>query len=465
MPNKPNGKHFGGSEPEKAKRGGHFSSDRAADQSVSGRHAATSANSSKAAGRHVSTPVSSGQASARHAAGAAQPASPVQPAAARHATNPSHAAGAHSSATSNAEAATTRIASPIQPVAAGRHSSKGGSRYAATSDGMGLRRKDARKANRASGQRFAQTDAGGARGNGSSPYAPNDGGKKPRRKGNVLSTVLIVVGVALLLVAGGLYIHAQLDYAATDANNEKLASYATVSDDAAEADGCPITVDWESLKAVNDDVVGWIYIPGTNVNFPVYQGETNDTYLRTTATGEYAVGGQIFMDYENARPGLVDRQTLIYGHHLNNGAMFAQIDEFANQSGLEQLQTIWYLTETATYELEPLCFYKTAATNGDARTVTWASDDDFHSYLTGLVDQATAKNDEAVSAISSLSKVLTLCTCDYENDFGQSNGRGLLVCALKSELNGTASTDDSQAAAGETTSADAVDLDTEEQQS
>ena len=356
MPKMPNGKHFGGSEPEQPKRGGHFASGSAAESKASGRHAAAS----------------------------------------------------------------------------GRQPKRGG--------------------------HFANDRA-------ASPYAPNAGGKKPRRKGNVLSTILIVVGVALLLVAGGLYIHAQLDYAATDANNEKLAAYATVSDDAAQTDGCPITVDWESLKAVNDDVVGWIYIPGTNVNFPVYQGETNDTYLRTTATGEYSVGGQIFMDYENARPGLVDRQTLIYGHHLNNGAMFAQIDEFANQSGLEQLQTIWYLTETATYELEPLCFYKTAATNGDARTVTWASDDDFHSYLTGLVDQATAKNDEAVSAISSLTKVLTLCTCDYENDFGQSNGRGLLVCALKSEVNGTAGqagADESQAAADE--AAD-VTLDTEEQQS
>lgn len=354
-----------------------------------------------------------------------------------------------------------------QPVPTARRSSATGSRYSA-SGGASRYSASGKDARRSRNERSSAY--GSAQSRARATTTPLRGGavdpNKPRRKGNVLSTILMVVGVVLLLVAGGLYIHAQLDYAATDANNEKLAAYATVSDDAAQSDGCPITVDWESLKAVNDDVVGWIYIPGTNVNFPVYQGETNDTYLRTTATGEYSVGGQIFMDYENSRPGLVDRQTIIYGHHLNNGAMFAQIDEYANQSGLEQLQTIWYLTETATYELEPLCFYKTPATNGDARTAAWASDEDFHSYLAGLVEQATAKNDEAVNAMSSISKVLTLCTCDYENNFGQSNGRGLLVCALKSEVLGTAdqtSADDSQAAADE--DATAASLDAEEQQS
>ena len=258
---------------------------------------------------------------------------------------------------------------------------------------------------------------------------------EPKRR-NVLSTVLIVIGVVLLLVAGGLWGYAQFQYHVQDENNAKLDAYASVSDDAAQ----PPTIDWAGLKAVNADVVGWVYIPGTHVDFPVYQGETNDTYLRTTATGEYAVGGQIFMDYENSKPGLVDRQTVLYGHHLNNGAMFADVDEFASQDYFNGIDTVWYLTEDANYELKPLFFYKSAATNGAARQVSFSSDDDFHTYLANALSQATAKSDDAGSAVSSVSKVLTLCTCDYENDFGKGNGRGLLVCALKSETGVTATT-------------------------
>lgn len=263
----------------------------------------------------------------------------------------------------------------------------------------------------------------------------DQGGNKPRRR-NVLSTVLIVIGVVLLLVAGGMWGYAQWQYHVQDVNNEKLAAYATVSDNAA---GAP-TIDWEGLKAVNADVCGWIYIPATHVDFPVYQGDSNDTYLRTSATGEYSVGGQIFMDCENTRPGLVDRQTLIYGHHLNNGAMFTDIDDMSSQENFDKVDTVWYLTEDANYELEPLFFYKSAATNGAARQITFASDDDFHAYLADALSQATAQSSAAGGSINNVSKVLTLCTCDYENDFGKGNGRGLLVCALKSEVSNTGTT-------------------------
>lgn len=256
---------------------------------------------------------------------------------------------------------------------------------------------------------------------------------KTRRRRNVLSTLLLVVGVALLLVAGGMWGYAQYQYHVQDENNAKLAAYATVSDDAAQ----PPTIDWAGLKAVNADVVGWVYIPGTHVDFPVYQGDSNDEYLRTSAEGEYSVGGQIFMDYENSRPGLVDRQTLVYGHHLNNGAMFTDVDEFASQDYFNGINTVWYLTEDASYELEPLFFYKSAATNGAARQIVFSDDNDFHNYLANALSQATAKSSSADGAVSSVSRVLTLCTCDYENDFGKGNGRGLLVCALKSEVSGT----------------------------
>lgn len=245
-----------------------------------------------------------------------------------------------------------------------------------------------------------------------------------------IGILLMVVGIALILIAGGLFAYTQIQYAKQDTINEKLASYATVSDDAYVGP----EVDWAGLKAVNDDVVGWIQIPGTKINYPVYQGETNDTYLRTTAEGEYSVGGQIFMDYENAAPGLVDRQTIIYGHHLNNGDMFASIDDMCDQSYFDTISTIWYVTEEETYELEPLFIYKSAATNDAARQCTFASEEDFHTYLSDILGQASAQSTNASEAVNKVSKVLTLCTCDYENDFGQGNGRGLLVCALKSEV-------------------------------
>ena len=265
---------------------------------------------------------------------------------------------------------------------------------------------------------------------------------RPRRRRSVASTALIVVGVLLLVVAAGIFGFSQWQYAQQDRINEELSRYATVSDvpatdggsEEARAQQGPPKVDWAGLKAVNPDVVGWVQIPGTVVNFPVYQGDSNEEYLRTSATGEYSIGGQIFMDYENAAPGLIDAQTLIYGHHLNNGQMFALVDQMADQGVFDSVKTIWYVTETATYELEPLFFYRTPATNGDARRIDFQGADDLHAYLEGLLAQASTKSPEAASAVRRVSRVLTLATCDYDNDFGQGNGRGLVVCALKSEV-------------------------------
>lgn len=259
--------------------------------------------------------------------------------------------------------------------------------------------------------------------------------RRKRGKRGFLSNLLIIAGMALLLVAGGMFGYAQLQYRAQDKVNEQLAAYATVSDDPASRVGPQ--VDLAGLKSVNPDVVGWVQIPGTVVNYPVYQGSDNDEYLHKDANGDSSIGGQIFLDYENTAPGLAEQQTVIYGHHLYNGTMFTPVDAMADQAEFDKVSTVWYVTERATYELEPLFFYRTPATNGEARHISFASDDEFHTYLKGLLDQASAKSVDAGEAVTKVSKVVTLATCDYDNNFGQGNGRGLVVCALKSEVSGT----------------------------
>lgn len=262
--------------------------------------------------------------------------------------------------------------------------------------------------------------------------------RRPRRRRRILSTLLIVLGVALMAAAGGMWTCAQLQYRAQDEANARLATFATVSDDPAAPEGPQ--VDWAALKAVNPDVVGWVQIPGTVVNYPVYQGKDNEQYLHTTAEGDNGIGGQVFLDYGNAKPGLQDQQTMIYGHHLWNGTMFTEVDAMTDHTEFDKHPVVWYATEEATYELEPLFTYKAAATNAEARRISFASGDELHSYLRGLLAQASSKSADADAAVTSVSRVVTLATCDYENEFGKGNGRGLLVCALRGEVHPDGST-------------------------
>lgn len=245
-----------------------------------------------------------------------------------------------------------------------------------------------------------------------------------KRAGRIVSVLLFVVGVALVVAAAGMWLHSQWQYHEQDEMNERLAAFAVVSDDGSSAP----EVDWDALKAVNDEVVGWIQIPGTVVNFPVYQASDNEKYLHTNAEGVYSVGGQVFLDADNAAPGMIDDQTIVYGHHLRNGAMFKPISDMENQEMFDGVSTVWYVTEDATYELEPLLLYHTEATDENVRQFNFASDDGLRDYLAGLLDRAVAKRSDALEAIEGARAALSLCTCNYTSG---DSGRTLLVCVPK----------------------------------
>ena len=137
----------------------------------------------------------------------------------------------------------------------------------------------------------ANADAGSSRhGRRTDPYdlSGRRENNPKRRRNRIISGILFALGIILILVAAGMWGYNQWQYHEQDQINEKLAAYATIDPKGSEA---PV-VDWASLKAVNQDVVGWVQIPNTVVNFPVYQGADNDEYLHTNAEGSYSLGGQ-----------------------------------------------------------------------------------------------------------------------------------------------------------------------------
>ena len=86
--------------------------------------------------------------------------------------------------------------------------------------------------------------------------------------------------------------------------------------------------DLPALQAVNEDVVGWIQIPDTVISYPLMHGENNDLYLDHTWDLKTNAVGAIFMDYRNSGD-LSDFNTIIYGHNMLNGSMFAGLSHFA----------------------------------------------------------------------------------------------------------------------------------------
>lgn len=252
-------------------------------------------------------------------------------------------------------------------------------------------------------------------------------GSKPAKKGfsNILSIILLLVGIALLIAAAIMFGKTQVDYYAQDVINQELAAYTTVPE---KKDEAPV-VDWAGLKAVNSQVVGWIQIPGSQINYPVYQTTDNEYYLHTNAKGEWSIGGQIFMDYENNPNGLIDQQTILYGHHMRNGSMFQFIGALNDQNTFNKVETIWYVTPTQTYELEPAFTYHTDEDDDEVRQFNFTSVDEFRSYLKDRLSRAVSSRSDAAEVISRAEHVLTLFTCNYTDQYG----RTMLICVPKNE--------------------------------
>ena len=181
---------------------------------------------------------------------------------------------------------------------------------------------------------------------------------------------------------------------------------------------CPISVDFDGLLEKNSDVVGWIYSEGTQINYPVMHGESNDAYLHTMINGEYNSAGSIFMDFRN-NPDLTDFNTIIYGHHMKNGSMFASLHQYINQDFYDEHKYIWYLTPDHIYRLDVLAGYV-----GDAEAeiyTIFVSKDELDSYLSFAENRSTFTPDHRAEQING---IIALSTCSYEYD----NARYVLVC-------------------------------------
>lgn len=254
--------------------------------------------------------------------------------------------------------------------------------------------------------RGAQADASA-----SSAYRAPRGGKSGRsgkRRGNVLSNILIAVGVALLLVAGGLFVKAQIGYKKANDYYNGIAEMA--AKDSSGEDGIP-QIDFDALKKESDDIVGWIYVPGTRINYVVAQGETNNTYLRHLPNGEYSENGTIFMDMDGTAPGMVDQQTTLYGHHMNDGAMFEPIDASMDQKVFDTFKKVYYITPEMTYVLKPMFTMQVQDDYVDARRTNFDSEKAFTQYLQASLAQAKASAKDAAAEVEKADKVLTLVTC------------------------------------------------------
>ncbi len=199
-----------------------------------------------------------------------------------------------------------------------------------------------------------------------------------------------------------------------------------------------IRVDWNALLAVNPDTVGWIYVPGTNINYPIVQTGNNEKYLKTDFFGEqsYPSGGAIFLDMNNS-PDFSNANNVIYGHNMLDGSMFESIDYLREQEEFDEHRIVYILTPRGNYLLNTFSIIVTSGDDPLAQT-SFSSDEDMQQYIKDKLGRSEVRAPEDIPDPAEMGKIFTLSTCSYVI----SDGRAVLFAYVADSVL-FADTDDS----------------------
>ena len=179
-------------------------------------------------------------------------------------------------------------------------------------------------------------------------------------------------------------------------------------------------IDFANLTAINEDVMGWIELDGTNINQPIMHGDDNNFYLSHGYDKKYAMAGGAFMDEYNSR-GWQDAYVLIFGHNMNDDIMFGQLRRYHEKDFFEEHRTGTLYTPDGDYALSVDAELVVSKDAGEIYSVQQSKKDAtvFLNFISTHADQKRT--------LDSSRRFIALSTCH-----GQTNMRQVVVLSYDS---------------------------------
>lgn len=144
---------------------------------------------------------------------------------------------------------------------------------------------------------------------------------KPSRNIIIMDSIIAVAVILLILSVAG-YVKQRLIDTAAEKEYVTIAQKVVLSNHE--------SVDFATVHSKGSTATSWLYIPDTNIDYPLVQGANNDYYLDKDAYGNPSKAGAIFINFANASD-MSDLKTVIFGHNMTNGAMFTDLHKYADR--------------------------------------------------------------------------------------------------------------------------------------
>lgn len=173
-----------------------------------------------------------------------------------------------------------------------------------------------------------------------------------------------------------------------------------------------INVDFNGLKRTNPDVVGWLKVNGTNINYPFVQSSDNDYYLTHSFNKSYNGGGWVFLDYRNN--GTNNKNTIIYAHGRSDKIMFGTLKNVLNNGWLNNTNNyvIKISTETENSLWQIFSVYRIPTTSDYLQT-NFNDETEYQNFLDMIKVRSSHNFD---TNVASTDNILTLSTCYNNSD-------------------------------------------------
>ncbi len=230
--------------------------------------------------------------------------------------------------------------------------------------------------------------------------------------------IIVIIAAACIVLAGAgigvwMYLGGTKEKEPEKADPvEAQAAYETMQEEVVTDSDDPMQreIDFEALKERNPDVYAWIWIPGTNIDYPVLQStvEADDYYLNTTIDGEYGLPGSIYTEKYNSQY-FIDPVTVMYGHELKDGTMFSELHKYTDKAFFDQYPYIYIYQPGVALKYQIF-----AAVAFDDRYIlgsyNFMDTNDFQKYVDELLNSIDGNVNRDVQ-VSQETTILTLSTC------------------------------------------------------
>ena len=203
---------------------------------------------------------------------------------------------------------------------------------------------------------------------------------------------LFIVSIGVIIYAGWMIYCQKSEYKKAEVEYQKLQKKEK-------------KIDFVELKKLNQDVVAWIKIPGTRINYPVVHGSDDEEYLHQTFLKKRNSSGAIFLEAK-CKNNFTSENNIIYGHHMRNGTMFADLVKLRDQKFVKEHDQIQLYLPGKTIDLTIVSAY---AGSVQKIPISFKSKLDKKKW-----EENIKKRSEIYSTKKLTGRIYTFVTCSYE---------------------------------------------------